>query len=96
MVLRFCTFLPAVRASAPFILAQVVGFLSVALGMPDSYAFSKPQLAEFFVHHHFLYFTQHYHKLPSSGSVASALCKSHLQVRTERCCWCVYIAVLST
>jgi hypothetical protein len=83
------TFSPAVRASAPFVLAQVVGFLSVALGMPDSYAFSKPQLAEFYVHHHFLYFTQHYHKLPSSGSVASALCKSHLQVRTEheRCCW---------
>lgn len=64
---------------------QVVDFLSTSLGMPDSYAFSKPQLAEFYVHHHFLHFTQHYHKLPTSPASGSAvLCKSHLQVSG---CW---------
>jgi len=66
---------------------QVVDFLSTSLGMLDSYAFSKPQLAEFYVHHHFLHFTQHYHKLPTSPASGSAvLCKSHLQVRG--CCYC--------
>jgi hypothetical protein len=66
-------------------LLQVVGFLSTALGTPDSYAFSKPQLAEFYVHHHFLHFTQHYHKLPASPASGSAvLCRSHLQVRQHK------------
>jgi hypothetical protein len=62
--------------------AQVVSVLSTILGTPDSYAFSKPQLGEFYVHHHFLQFTQHYHKLPSSPAGSAALlCRSHLQVR---------------
>lgn len=60
---------------------QLVGFLCAALGVPDSYPFSRPQLAEFYVHYNFLHLTQYYHRLPTTPSTAAAnCCKSHMQV----------------
>jgi hypothetical protein len=72
---------PAPCCIWPLLLLQLVDFLAVALGAPDAYPYTRPQLAEFFVHHHFLHFTQHYHKLPTSPTLAAAnCCKGHAKV----------------
>jgi hypothetical protein len=64
---------------------QVAAFISTALGVPGAYPFSRPQLAEFFVHHHFLHFTQQYQRLPSCPSAAAArCCLCHMQASRAR------------
>ncbi|KAF8065888.1 hypothetical protein HT031_002949 [Scenedesmus sp. PABB004] len=51
---------------------QLLRFVAAAFAAPESYALAVPQLAEFYVHHHFLHLTRHWYRLPGAPSAAAA------------------------
>lgn len=62
---------------------QILNFVAKAYTLADAYPLMVPQLTEFYVHYHFLHFTRHYYKLPTSPSLTVlACCKGHVKVHS--------------